>query len=111
LDGEGDASELDAFFFVVEVELVPPFDFFVEVVDFLVVAAVLVCVVVAAVSCLCAQETTKAAAARTVMKPKTNFFIVKVFGLETLRLFNSLRNRKQLNTAPSGIETAAATDG
>jgi hypothetical protein len=79
LDGDGDASsEVEDFFFVAEVELVPPFDFFVvEVEDFLVVAAVPECVVVVAVSCLWAQEVTKAVAARTVMKPRTNFFIVK----------------------------------
>lgn len=78
--GEGDASEVDAFFFAgageLEVVLVVPPVFLVvlEVVDFLVVA-VEPCAVVAAVSSLCAHETTNAAPARTVMNPSTNFFI------------------------------------
>lgn len=76
-EGEGDASEVDAFFFVDELEVVAPVVFLVpvEVVDFLVVA-VEAWVVVAAVSSLCAHETTNAAPANTAMKPRTNFFIV-----------------------------------
>src|SRR5207237_702617 len=70
-DGEGDASDVDAFFFVDELELVAPVLFLlpVEAVDFLVVA-VEACVVVAAVSSLCAHETTNAAPASTAMKPR-----------------------------------------
>ena len=90
-EGEGDASE-DAFFFVDELELllvVPPvFLVPVEVVDFLVVALE-AWVVVAAVSSLCAHETTNAAPASTAMNPRTNFFIVnrylRVRRLETVR--------------------------
>ena len=95
-DGEGDASEVDAFFFVDELELVAPVLFLlpVEAVDFLVVA-VEACVVVAAVSSLCAHETTNAAPASTVMNPRTNFFIVnRYLRVRRLRLFDSLPDGK-----------------
>jgi hypothetical protein len=64
--------------------LVPLVDFLVpvELADFLVVE-VLELVVVEAVSSLCAQETTKAAPAATVINPTMNFFIVAgYFGLK-----------------------------
>ena len=85
-EGEGDASEVEAFFFVDELELllvVPPaFLALVEVVDFLVVA-VEAWVVVDAVSSLCAHETTSAVPASTAVNPRTNFFIMTgIFGLE-----------------------------
>ena len=95
-DGEGDASDVDAFFFVDELELVVPLVFLVpvEVVDFL-VAAVEACVVVAAVSSLCAHETINAAPASTEIKPSTNFFIsVRYFRVRRVRLFDSLPDGK-----------------
>lgn len=77
-EGEGDASELEAFFFVDELELllvVPPvFLVVLEVVDFLVVAVE--AAVVDAVSSLCAHETINATPASTAVNPRTNFFIV-----------------------------------
>jgi hypothetical protein len=81
----------------VEVEVVPVPAFL--VVDVAVVffeVAVVECVVVAAVSCLCAQDATKAVPAMTVTKPRTNFFIMTGFCGLQVRVFNSPANRKQL---------------
>lgn len=83
LDSEGDASDVDAFFLVEELELVPPAAFFVvevEVDDFFVVAAVVECVVVAACSSWWVQATMKAVPATTAVKERSDFFIVKVNG-------------------------------
>ena len=98
-EGEGEASELEAFFLLDELEVLlvaPPAFLVLEVVDFLVVAAVEeACVVVEAVSSLCAHETTNAVPASTAVNPRTNFFIVTgIYRVRRLRLFNSLPNGK-----------------
>jgi hypothetical protein len=98
LEGDGDASVFEVFFFAVEVELVPVDFFPVEVVDFLVVAAVECVVVVAAVSSLCAQDTTKAEPARTVINPRTNFFIVKGIWIRNAETVQFDAERQAINT-------------
>lgn len=86
----------------VELELAVPLDFFVAAVDddvddFLAESVVAACVVVVAVSCWCEQETTKAALAMAVVRPRTNFFIMnRYFRVRKARLFNSFSDRKHL---------------
>jgi len=94
-EGEGDSSDVAAFFFVDELlVLLPVFLVPVDVVDFLVVALE-ACVVVAAVSSLCAHETTNAAPASTAINPRTNFFIDnRYLRVRRLRLFDSLPDGK-----------------
>jgi hypothetical protein len=77
-DADGEASLVALVFFdEVEVELVPvPAFLVVDVAVVFLDDAVAECDVVAAVSCLCAQDATKAAPAMTVIKPRTNFFIM-----------------------------------
>jgi hypothetical protein len=85
----------------VELELAVPLDFFVadadDVEDFLAESVVAACVVVVAVSCWCEHETTKAAPAMAVVRPRTNFFIVNgYFRVRKARLVNSFSDRKHL---------------
>jgi hypothetical protein len=101
-EGEGDASELAAFFLAAGVELASLLDFFVadddvDVDVFLVDAVLAAGVVVVVVSVLWAQEATKTAPTIAVVRPRTNFFIMnRYFGLERLRLFNSFPDSKHL---------------